>query len=228
MERVVADMVAARGVPVSIDAAHALADEIYPLVLEQRRKLWAMEAAALVDEFPGVTVPAVDVYPLTATRKLVRRVAGLTPEKRQNVQLELFDPATIEMVKTSVPAWTMPDDEAVIAAMKSRLSAGVSRHAKAASRDAVINTAAANRMRWARQLSGVENCAFCAMLASRGAVYTEKTVTFQSHDHCDCTGTLVPDAGTWDGQIEADALYSLWVKSDGLEDFGKRFREAGL
>ena len=142
-----------------------------------------------------------------------------------NVQLELFDPATIEMVKTSVPAWTVPDDEAVIAAMKSRLSAGVSRHAKAASRDAVINTAAANGMRWARQLAGAENCAFCAMLASRGAVYTEKTVTFQSHDHCDCSATLVPDSGTWDGQAEADALYSLWLKADDLADFGKRFRE---
>lgn len=30
-------------------------------------------------------------------------------------------------------------------------------------------------------------CGFCAMLISRGAVYTEKSVEFASHDHCGCS-----------------------------------------
>lgn len=30
------------------------------------------------------------------------------------------------------------------------------------------------------------NCGFCQMLIGRGAVYTEASVTFRSHDHCNC------------------------------------------
>jgi hypothetical protein len=37
---------------------------------------------------------------------------------------------------------------------------------------------------WAREGSG--NCDFCAMLIGRGAVYTEATADFDSHDHCGC------------------------------------------
>lgn len=38
---------------------------------------------------------------------------------------------------------------------------------------------------WMRLGSG-SNCPFCDMLISRGAVYSEATVTFASHDHCNC------------------------------------------
>lgn len=38
---------------------------------------------------------------------------------------------------------------------------------------------------WMRVGSGA-NCPFCDMLISRGAVYSESTVTFASHDHCNC------------------------------------------
>lgn len=37
---------------------------------------------------------------------------------------------------------------------------------------------------WQRSASG--GCAFCTMLASRGAVYSETTVDFSAHDHCRC------------------------------------------
>jgi hypothetical protein len=37
---------------------------------------------------------------------------------------------------------------------------------------------------WAR--AGTGNCDFCAMLIGRGAVYTEATADFESHDHCGC------------------------------------------
>ena len=33
------------------------------------------------------------------------------------------------------------------------------------------------------------NCGFCQMLIGRGAVYTEASVTFRSHDHCNCVAT---------------------------------------
>lgn len=221
----IGDLVTSLGVPTGLDEADALAERIYPILVERRRQMWALEIAAITDEHPDLFLPEVDFYPLTAIKKLVRRTAGLSPAGSLGVQLELFDPATVKMVKTTVAPWAMPEDAVVVTAMKQRLGAGVARHVKAASRDAVIKTAARNRMRWARQLAGSENCAFCAMLVSRGAVYSEKTVHFKTHDHCDCTATIVPDHGHWDGKEQADELYQLWVDSQGMSDFGKRYRE---
>lgn len=39
--------------------------------------------------------------------------------------------------------------------------------------------------RWYRTTAG-NACEFCRMLAGRGAVYREDSVTFRSHDHCAC------------------------------------------
>lgn len=36
------------------------------------------------------------------------------------------------------------------------------------------------------QRVGLGECDFCQMLIGRGAVYTEATADFQSHDHCNC------------------------------------------
>lgn len=37
-----------------------------------------------------------------------------------------------------------------------------------------------------RRIGQGHNCGFCNLLISRGAVYREKSVTFKSHDHCNC------------------------------------------
>lgn len=41
---------------------------------------------------------------------------------------------------------------------------------------------------WRRVGTG-ESCPFCRMLLDRGHVYTEETVTFRSHDNCDCAAS---------------------------------------
>lgn len=46
------------------------------------------------------------------------------------------------------------------------------------------------RVGWQRVTDG-SPCAFCAMLASRGAVYREETAGFQAHDACACTAEPV-------------------------------------
>jgi hypothetical protein len=55
-------------------------------------------------------------------------------------------------------------------------------------RDTIVRTAETDRTAngWARVTSG-KPCAFCAMLASRGAVYAGD---FKSHDGCHCTAEL--------------------------------------
>lgn len=54
------------------------------------------------------------------------------------------------------------------------------------SRDYVIQSARRTRLKCRRVVLG-KTCAFCSMLAARGPVYTEDTVTFRAHRCCDCT-----------------------------------------
>ena len=64
---------------------------------------------------------------------------------------------------------------------------------------------------WARITSG-QPCAFCAMLASRGAVFkTEQSAGFKAHNHCACTAMPVfkkADART----PQSAALYDAWKR----------------
>lgn len=62
------------------------------------------------------------------------------------------------------------------------------RHALSGGRDTLGRTIAADKraIGWARATSG-KSCAFCAMLAGRGPVYTADTVDFQTHDACSCS-----------------------------------------
>lgn len=48
---------------------------------------------------------------------------------------------------------------------------------------------------WSRVGVG-DNCGFCNMLIDRGAVYTDASVTFRSHDNCNCAASP-----TWDDRI---------------------------
>jgi hypothetical protein len=69
-----------------------------------------------------------------------------------------------------------------------RVSGAVTRHVLDGGRQTIIDTAYGDEraIGWARLTDG-KPCAFCAMLAGRGAVYkTESTADFQAHDHCGC------------------------------------------
>lgn len=68
-------------------------------------------------------------------------------------------------------------------------SAGAAmRHALNAGRDTLANTIVADEaaIGWARVTSG-SPCWFCAMLASRGPVYSADSVDFEAHDNCSCS-----------------------------------------
>lgn len=67
-----------------------------------------------------------------------------------------------------------------------QVSGAIGRHVLNGGRGALIYSTASDKQAggWARVTFG--NCAFCAMLASRGAVYSEDTADFEAHDHCAC------------------------------------------
>jgi len=75
-----------------------------------------------------------------------------------------------------------------------RVSGAVTRHVLDGGRETLMASVRDDRRArgWAR-VTSAEPCSFCAMLASRGPVYGERTGDFQSHDHCACN--LEP--GAW-------------------------------
>lgn len=63
---------------------------------------------------------------------------------------------------------------------------------------------------WIR-ITDASPCAFCAMLASRGPVFSEDTVAFQAHAHCACIGAPVWSRDeAWLGHSED--LYQQWKR----------------
>lgn len=68
-----------------------------------------------------------------------------------------------------------------------RVSGAVTRHVLDSGRETLLASVRGDRRArgWSR-VTSAEPCEFCAMLASRGAVYTETSGAFQAHDHCGC------------------------------------------
>lgn len=80
-------------------------------------------------------------------------------------------------------------------------------------RDTLRLSAAASGAGWARVPRGAKTCAFCLMLASRGAVYeSERTARYAQdgdryHDLCNCQPTPVWSPDDYPEGYDPDALY---------------------
>lgn len=54
-----------------------------------------------------------------------------------------------------------------------------------------------------KRVTRAGSCAFCRMLAQRGAVYIEQTATFASHSHCNCAAAPSFDQGATEVDVRA-------------------------
>lgn len=72
-------------------------------------------------------------------------------------------------------------------AARSLISGGLEKAILDQSRQVLTTAATDDPAAHGWQRAGHGECAFCAMLISRGAVYTRGTVDFASHNHCRCT-----------------------------------------
>lgn len=70
--------------------------------------------------------------------------------------------------------------------LQSLVEGGVQRRIANYPRMTVTRSSVADPAARGWQRTGVGSCAFCQMLISRGAVYSEDTVDFASHDRCQC------------------------------------------
>jgi hypothetical protein len=116
-----------------------------------------------------------------------------------------------------------------IASTQQRLTGSASRLVLQAGRETTLQNVRRDPRAhgWARELESENPCAFCAMLATRGAVYkngSEASAGFEAHDHCECQA--VPNFGDYEmpAQIQEfrDLYYSL-PHGSGLKGFRAAF-----
>jgi hypothetical protein len=84
------------------------------------------------------------------------------------------------------------------------VAGGLQRRIANASRQTVVESSLADpaAIGWQRIGQGT-SCAFCQMLIARGAVYSEATADFASHDHCNCAA-----APAWGGRARTVKPYT--------------------
>jgi hypothetical protein len=68
-----------------------------------------------------------------------------------------------------------------------RASGGLQRIIANGSRETIAGSSIDDLKANGWQRTGRGACGFCAMLISRGSVYTESSAAFASHDHCNCS-----------------------------------------
>lgn len=92
---------------------------------------------------------------------------------------------------------------------------------KASYRRTVQHTAQRSGMAWARIPSGPTTCAFCLMLASRGAVYGSAAKAgdgHKYHGHCDCQVVLVRDERDLPEGFDLEGMRDLYALGVGAAD----------
>jgi hypothetical protein len=98
------------------------------------------------------------------------------------------------------------------------------RHAAAGGREAMVDAARhdPDALGYARTTVGLENCAFCLMLVSRGPVYKTQSAALLRdgtsepyHDRCDCIATPVFNRASWPGRDEYLEMRAAWAEHGG-------------
>jgi hypothetical protein len=175
---------------------------------------------------------------ITATQyyQTARDIAGITedfPDVGAVPQSTAADLAAIystasSSLRSSVAAGQSQDQ--ALAFAKAAMLGAAKRRILQASRQRILDMSKADRFsqRWARVCDG-RPCYFCAMLASRGAVYhSESTANFQAHDHCGCSCMPVfvndPSHGWTD---LSKALNNEWhsMGTSSLKDWRSRYSD---
>ena len=231
-------------IPTTIEALWDLVAALLPLIHKARKAFYHSAAQTMTEDMRArgmeIDVAPMRPYQPNAAWKMLLRALGWNPKKDPIPgDIESYSKDAQRALLEKVAAFPAnPADPAAVAQVSRRIAAGAVRHARAAGRDVVVDTAAQGRVRvassrkrprvtveddtgsdgqpkviveytsdgrkveddnrasgkkaskaelastrpggkvlgWARVLTGAESCAFCAMLASRGPVYSEDTV----------------------------------------------------
>lgn len=88
----------------------------------------------------------------------------------------------------SLVGWALAEakDPANLLAFRHLIEGGTQRRIANFSRLTVSGSSIADPQARGWMRTGTPRCDFCRMLIGRGAVYTEASADFESHDHCNC------------------------------------------
>lgn len=225
----------ALGVPVTPYQFEQTALRLYrPVVIARGRNHAAAMRYLLDQKVPRIHIPEPRDYPLEALTGSIEKVV-----------------TELRIVGEPITSQTRADTR-VIERARLAIEAPVIRQALEPAREIVATLGEDEekpRYGWARVLVGPYSCSFCAMLASRGPVYTSKAAAkgkggsplnfyhtpYQNKNgktvggFCDCEAVLVYTGRSWEGEGAAGALERLWQKSTegyGMGDARNAFRRS--
>ncbi|MFT4202185.1 hypothetical protein [Gordonia sp. (in: high G+C Gram-positive bacteria)] len=209
MVRLATSLLQQFGVPATQEERARLARIAYPKVEHARRQSYVLAVRNMAHTAPGIEPAPLRPYTPQAIEQIL---ADVTEPRKPRVRVTVDDNLDQVTRRSKVT-------------VTGQLGARLARHADAAGRDAVFDTAErhGDEVGWARVLSGAENCAFCVMLASRGPDYrSEKSATIASkgarsgksfHDFCDCRAVLVRKGQDWEGREACERAEDLWTEA---------------
>lgn len=247
---VLATQQAIRAVPSTPRQRARVAQQLHPIVERARLQSYSlavrhMQSSAARADVELPPVPRPDPYLPDAIEQVIGRAIETADIRERvaeaksgaRVRVQVSPQAPIKVGDAIVERRNL-DQVTRSATPRSRVrvvveetGAGLARHSHDAGRKVVVKTAEASggKAGWARVLSGAENCAWCAMLASRGPVFkSEQTATQvvgsrgtralgeDYHDKCDCTAVLVFKGKEWEGERQYERLGQLWVDTTKL------------
>ncbi|HNP57926.1 MAG TPA: hypothetical protein PK331_11260 [Gordonia sp. (in: high G+C Gram-positive bacteria)] len=217
MVALAAKLVRQLGRPTTDDQRARFARAAYPAIEKARRQSYVLAVQSVAHTAPGVEPAPLRPY---SPQAIETALADLDQENTARRQRSRRSHVTV-----SAPDQVSRGKSRATVTTAGQIGARLARHADAAGREAVIDTAERHgkKIGWARVLSGAENCSRCVMLASRGPAYkSEKSAIIAGkgvragktfHDHCDCRAVLVREGEDWDGR-EAHELYEdLWTEA---------------
>jgi hypothetical protein len=207
----------ALGVPVTPFQTTEVALRLYRPVLGARDVNYGLALDYLDDlKVPKRDIPELRDYPLQAITTAIERVV---------TDIRIAGEPVTERIRT---------DTRVIEETRKMIEGPIVRQALEPAREMVATLGEDEEKPsygWARVLVGAYSCSFCAMLASRGPVYTSRAAAKgkggapmnvyhtpyvnkngkRVGGFCDCQAVLVYRGRSWEGKAAADALEDLWL-----------------
>lgn len=214
MVRLAARLLRTLGKPTTDDQRARFAQAAYRHVNEARLESYALAVRNMAHTAPGIAPAPLRPYSPQAIETILADLDRENVQRRSRSRVTVSAPDQVTRGKSKATVTT-----------SGQLGSRLARHADAAGREAVIDTAERHgkKVGWARVLSGAENCSRCVMLASRGPAFkTEKSALIASkgvragktfHDHCDCRAVLVREGEDWDGREAFELYEDLWTEA---------------
>lgn len=210
---------------VTVDERREILDALHVNLTEDLSRVWDQASSLSSDEFRALIIEAVPELSVQYETAAAEFAADWYTESAPELKYRpvVADPSPARQLRHSAE-WAL-DAEGMKALDR---IAGFTQRAvwNAARRTTIHNVKAESGAKWARTVSA-SACAFCAMLATRGGVYSYETVDFDSHDFCRCgaievrpgqSHTLPSYMEKYQDAYERAAAYSRTTNEKGYTD----------